>query len=607
MPNPRGEQFVDLNYRLAESDPKGFSPTGAIYFPFSDLVNALPGGPAASLFNDSPVFLVDVDPGSADRLSRHPIFTSVTQSADSFRPANLLQLLPVPGRGLKVNTTYAAVVLRRLGAPGGVAHLGQSPELTELLAGRTPATPQGPALASAFAPLQSALFDMGVHPQDVAAATVFTTGDPTARLIAQVDYVNSLLPLAPTQAFGQRDVYPTFTALTSSFSAPQYQNGFAPFLWSGGEIVTDGLGNPLAQSFKDSPFQLSVPKGVMPAQGFPLYLYCHGTGGTENEAIDRGRMTAAGVQPALGSGLASIGAPRGWGTACAAGVFSPSRIGIMAADGYLAYNFVYPVAMRDNFKQMVLELVHFRNLLKELRIDPALCPGTDASASIDGKVRFDPDRVVVGGQSLGSYLAGMLASTLDGFKGAILTGAGGSWVEFAFGPKSPFDLQQVVELLALPFGEHLDRYHPLVLAFDSGVAQADNTHYLRHLVREPLPGHTPPHVLVIEGYKDQQVATNLQRALALAIGVDFVGPDPGPTPDEQVLPVLSYGSGMAHSPYPLQGNRVIGGQRKTVAMVRYPEDGIREGHYVSFQLDAPKRQIGEFLDAIKAGTVPEIR
>lgn len=278
----------------------------------------------------------------------------------------------------------------------------------------------------------------------------------------------------------------------------------------------------------------------------------------------------------------------------------------MAADGYLAYNFVYPVAMRDNFKQMVLELVQFRNLVEQLRIDPALCPGTDASASVDNKIRFDPNTIVVGGQSLGSYLSGMLASTLDGFKGVVLTGAGGSWVEFAFGPKSPFDLQVLVELLALPFGEKLDRYHPLVLAFDSGVGQADNTHYLRHLVREPLPGHTPPHVLVIEGYKDQQVATNLQRALALAIGVDFVGPDPGPTPDEQVLTALPYG-GLAHLPYPVQGNRTINGLTRTVTMVRYPEDGIREGHYVSFQLDEPKRQIGEFLDAINAGTTPEVR
>lgn len=55
-------------------------------------------------------------------------------------------------------------------------------------------------------------------------------------------------------------------------------------------------------------------------------------------------------------------------------------------------------------------------------------------------MRFDPRLVVVGGQSLGSYLSGILAATVPDWKGAILTGAGGSWVEFGFGPKDPIDL-----------------------------------------------------------------------------------------------------------------------------------------------------------------------
>ena len=48
------------------------------------------------------------------------------------------------------------------------------------------------------------------------------------------------------------------------------------------------------------------------------------------------------------------------------------------------------------------------------------------------------------------------------------------------------------------------------------------------------------------------------------------------------------------------------GPRK-MGMVRCAEDDIREGHYVSFQLDEPKRQIVEFLAAIKAGAVPTVR
>jgi len=285
---------------------------------------------------------------------------------------------------------------------------------------------------------------------------------------------------------------------------------------------------------------------------------------------------------------------------------SPGRIGLLSADGYAAYNVFYPAAMRDNFGQMVLEMVLFRRLLLALRIDPALCPGTDASASPDGKVGFDPELVVVGGQSLGSYLSGILASVVGGWKGAILTGAGGSWTEFAFGPKDPFDLSLVLQLLVVPPGETLDRWHPLVTAFDLAVGPADNIHYVRRVLRDPLPGRTSPHVLVIEGHADLQVPVGLQRALCLAMGADLAGGDPAPTPDEQVAPALPWG-GLAVLPYPLGDNRVLpDGTRRTAVVVRYLPD-FREGHYVSVQRDEPKRQIREFVEALARGQAPMVR
>ena len=562
-------------------------------------------GPAGRVIGvDMTPEMIDKARGNADKGGYDHV--EFRLSADSFRPANLLQLLPVPGQGLRPKTTYAAIVLRSLGA-AGTQWLGQNPTLTDLLAERVPSGPRGADLARAFRPLSRAtLNDLGVHPQDIAAATVFTTGDPAASLIKQVAWANTQAAPQPSEPITQRDVYPDFSVVKSAWPAPQYQDGAVPFLFAGGRQVVDAQGMPVRQHDKRAPFQVSVPKGVMPAAGFPLYLYCHGTGGKENEAIDRGRMAVPNSTPPLGSGIASFVSPRGWGTACMAGEYSPSRIGFMAADGYLAYNFLNPVAMRDNFVQMTLEQVHFLNMLLALRLDPALFPGTDASASPDGKVGFDPDNVIVGGQSLGSYLAGMLGSTAGRFQGVILTGAGGSWVEFAFGPEVPFKLQTVIELLTLPIGERLDRFHPIIMGFDLAVGPADNTHYHRYMIREPLPGNLVPHVLTIEGYKDLQVSTDLQRALVLAIGLDHVGPDPGPTADEQLLPVLPI-AGLDHLSYPVQGNRVTPAGTRTAVVVRYPEDGIREGHYVSFQLDAPKRQMGEFLDAIVAGTVPTVR
>lgn len=604
LPNPRNKTFIRKLYAMAGTSSSGFSPTGAIYLQFDGPINAPADDPVASRNAGYPVLLVGLDPNSPDYTVRQPIMIKVTDRPDTIRPANLLQALPVPGRNLRHGETYGLIVLRELGGPGK-PFLGQDPVTTTLLEGKEPLIPRGADLARATAPLVSALRDLGIHPQDIAAATVFTVGDPTASLVQQATWAESQpAPLAaPLQT---RDLFPEFTALKGDALISEFQDGFSPYISTGGKQVQDAQGNPVAQRSIRAPFQISIPKGVMPAKGWPLYFYCHGTGGKASQAIDRGRLATPTATPPLGSGIASYVAPDGWGTACIAGPFSPDRIGILAADGYLAYNFLNPTAMRDNFIQMVLEQIQFRRLLLELRIDPALCPGTDASASPDGKVRFDPDSMVVGGQSLGSYLAGMLAAVSPNWKGVILTGAGGSWVEFPFGPKVPIDLQLVIELMGVPFGEKLDRWHPLIMAFDLGVGPADNTHYHRYILREPLPGRTPPHVFVIEGFKDLQVPTGLQRALVQAIGLDFVGTDPGPSPDLQLLPILPVAD-LDLLSYPVSGNRTLtGGQTRTAVVVRYPEDGIREGHYVSFQLDAPKLQSRDFLSAIKAGTTPVI-
>ncbi len=605
LPNPLGKKFVDQAVAIVASETSGASPSGTIYFRFDGPVTTPTDDPVQSTRPSSPVFVVDIDPSSPYRLERSPIHVTVA-SGDSVRPANLLQILPVPGRGLRPNTIHAAIVLRSLGAPG-TNFLGQSPALTSLLAGTAPPGALGADLVACYAPLRAALNDIGVAAGDIAAAAVFTTGDPTTRLVRQVEWANQLPALAPTTAVTVRDQYPGFTALQGEYAPPQFQKGVIPFVFGGGEQAVDAQGLPVTQWTDHAGFQISIPKGKMPAAGFPLYFWVHGTGGQPSQFIDRGRETAPNTPSPPGTGMASYLAPVGWAGACAAGPLSPTRIGFLSAEGYIAYDFFNPVAMRDNFGQMILEMVLFRNLLLHLRIDPALCPGTDASASPDGKIGFDPDTMVVGGQSLGSYLAGMLAALLPDWKGCILTGAGGSWVEFPFGPLDPIMPSRIIDAFALPNGEHIDRFHPFVALFDLALGPSDNSHYLEKVLRFPIPGHEVPHVLTIEGHGDLQVPENLQRVDILSLGLDLAGPEVPNVPEDQMdSPVLPWG-GLVQLPYPVQGNRLVGGTTRTACVVRYQRDAIMEGHYVSYQLDAPKRQIAEFVTAIAAGKTPVVR
>lgn len=283
-----------------------------------------------------------------------------------------------------------------------------------------------------------------------------------------------------------------------------------------------------------------------------------------------------------------------------AGILTEERL-TGSSGGYLFYNFFNPIAMRDNFRQSLIEHILFRKLVLNVRLDPSSCPGVDASAATDGLVRYDPSQRVVMGQSLGSYLSGMLATIDPGWRGAILTGAGGSWIEFPFGARSP-NLEQLARtVLGVPATRPLDRWHPGLALFDWAVGPSDNTHYVDEILRDPTregrrPDFDPPHVLVIEGDDDDNISTGLQRALNAAIGTDLVGEDVG-APEDRILPWIEL-AGHSALPPPVRGNHPTSAGPRTAAVVRWLPDVDDGGHYVTFQLDGPKHQYGCFLQTL---------
>lgn len=600
MPNPEGVGFVESSLE-AMSERDGFDPSGVVYFRFDRALPVPTTRSADTLLAYPGIEIVDVDPSSSERLRRFPAWVRATARHDGVRPAHLLQVLPVPGVALREGTTYAVIVRRDLDGDGAV-DLGGSREIQSLLDDE----PVGDApWVSALAPLRAVLPELSLPKQHVAAATVFKTGRPTKELFAWVEQaLQGPAPELVGDLVRERD-YDDYVVLRGTVRLPLYQEGTPPHFFGGGRFIPNDDGAPTPQGTEDAPFYLTVPKGELPTAGIPLYFYVHGTGGLATQAIDRGyRKSVDDVSPP-GSGLASWVAPLGFGTSCVAGTYSPDRIGWRALDGYGAYVFFNPVGMRDNIRQMVLEQVLFLRLVEELVIDPALVPEVKPLAP-DGKIRFSRELRVVGGQSLGSFLSGMVAALTQRFDAAILTGAGGSWIEFGFGPKDPVDLTALLDLVAVPRGETLDRHHPFITAFQTAVGPADNTHYTPYLLRRPKDGKVP-HVLVIEGQRDLQVPVNLQRALVLSVGADLVGPETGRTAEEQLFPALRFG-GLRHVEEGLGGNRSApDGSPRTAVVVRHPEDGRLEGHYVLFQQPRAREQLKAFLADVASGRVPQVR
>jgi hypothetical protein len=604
VPNPFGVGFVEASRQAVLEDVVdngvGFSPMPVVTFRFDRPLPPLRVVPRTTTRPDSGVQLVDLTPG---RVGQRVALEVGVAAGDTVRPRGLLQLAPLTGLSL-LPGTWAAIVRRDIDGDGAI-DLDRSPVVDQLVAGRHP----DPLWCSTFAPLGSQLDAVGIAAADVAAATVFTVGDPTATLHRLLDEARHGPPPRLLRLERARDVvagHPDFVEVRGVVLQPQHQEGEPPHLTTGGALVRDGRGRLATTREEEAPFHLSFPRTKMPARGFPLVFYVHGTGGSPTQAIDRGPRERPGALPVPGTGIASWLAPHGIGTACVAGPYSPDRIGWRALDGYGAYVFMNPRAMRSNFVQMLVEHARFLRLLETLSIDAALVPGVDASAAPDGKVRFDVGTAVVAGHSLGSYVTGMLAGHLNGWRGAVLSGAGGTWVEFAFGPKDPIDLQGVLETVALPPGEDLDRFHPYIDLFESAVAAADNTFSARHVLRSPFPGHGVPHVLVIEGQPDAQVPTNLQRALVRSIGADFVGADVGARSIDRLLPALHAIGRPALLP-PVAGNVVVDGVGpRTAVVVRYAEDGRLDGHSVLFQRADTRAVFVRFVVDALAGGIPVV-
>jgi hypothetical protein len=601
LPNPGGVGFVDKSIESA-NERDGFDPTGAVYLRF-DRELPLPRERPLTTTADVPgVWLVDIDPDSTSYGRRVPAWVRGSDHHDGVRPAHLLQVLPVPGIGMQEGTTYAVLVERDIDHDGAV-DFGTSRRLQALLSEPGDASDRWYA---AMAPLRAALGDLKLGPSQLAAATVYTTGRPTSELF---DWVASAMKAPAPELVGElmrEREHDDYVVLRGVMKMPMYQDGTPPHFFSGGRLILDENHAPVVQGYENALFYLSIPKGDVPEEGLPHYFYVHGTGGKATQAIDRGFREGPDDIPAPGSGVASWVAPLGYSTSCMAGTYSPDRIGWRALDGYAAYMFFNPVAMRDNFRQMILEQVHFLRLLEDLAIDPKLVPEARV-LSDDGQIRFSKTKRVVGGQSLGSYLSGMIASVTGAFDGAILTGAGGSWIEFGFGPKDPVDLTALLDIVAMPRGEELDRHHPFITAFQNAVGPADNTLYTPYVLRRPRAGARVPHVLVIEGQRDLQVPINLQRALVLSVGADLVGRDVGKTTAEQLTPILPFGD-LRHVPEGLKGNRrAPDGSPRTAVVTRHMEDGRLEGHYVLFQRPEAQDQLKSFLQALLDEEVPFIR
>src|SRR5690606_19829191 len=141
-----------------------------------------------------------------------------------------------------------------------------------------------------------------------------------------------------------------FCELHGTVDFPQFQTGEPPFD-TGGRFVFGGDGLPVEQRKETAKIVITLPKQPMPAGGYPLVMYFHGSGGIASQVVDRGRVTEVGGEPTKGEGPAYVLAAHGFGTVGSSHPLSPDRV---PGAGEIAYlNFDNLSATRDTFRQGV--------------------------------------------------------------------------------------------------------------------------------------------------------------------------------------------------------------------------------------------------------------
>ncbi|MFT4625528.1 MAG: putative esterase [Myxococcota bacterium] len=496
FPNPRSVGILDNYLAIAEALP-GFGTNTPIYVRFAGpLDTTLLPTPAHSLADDSPVLLLDVGPRSSHRGERFPVHWSYQEEGTSYTADNLLAVAPLPGFPLRPDTTYALVITTAIASPNQQAN--------------APLSADHPDHAR-HADLLRELFLLGLGPDDVAIATVFTTRDPLDEMARLARFVQeSIEPPDLDQILEPLASFTHYDAWRTHYPSPVFTHGERPFLAEGGEFRFRDDGQPVIAWWDDLRLSVCTPTDLTqpPADGWPVVIYQHGTGGDYRTFCDSdaplevaNRMGAA--------GLITVGIDQ---------PLHDTRNGGQAQSDLANFNIVNPVSGATNFRQGAVDALYLARALQEATFT---LPSGQA-------VPIDGDRVLFFGHSQGG-LTGAIAAPWLGrdARAAVLSGTGGVLAITVVERKDILDFTELLRgWLQLEDDDTVTVFHPTVALLQTLVEETDPVNYAPYWFSEQgdWPDHSPLPVMLTNGTLDANTPYRSAVALAAAARLPVLAP-----------------------------------------------------------------------------------
>jgi hypothetical protein len=505
------------------------------------------------------------------------------------------------GSPLLPGHTYAVWLTTEAHAENGTA-IERPPELASLLA---PAAPTDPVLAAVYdryGPLRSYLAGANLDPATILNATVFTVGDvlaPMRDLAAEV--ASGSAPTAHSwvrcgagvtspcpQAEGDRACggsNPDYDEYHALVGLPIFQAGTPPYTESGGGIA------PSVVRTEDVCLALSVPRATMPANGWPLVIFAHGTGGSFRSHL----------RPEVAGALAHVTTSAGDVRLAVLGIdqveHGPRRGSSDASPNDLFFNFSNLDAARGNPLQGAADQLSLARFASALTLDAATSGG-DA-------IRIDPGAIVFFGHSQGSTHGSLALPFADQVRAAVLSGNGASIGDSLVSKTSPVNIAASLPMLLGgdsewddPSALRAESFHPVLSLVSQWIDPADPLHFARLAARSPEASRTPKHLLQTYGLGDTYSPTVTLRQYALAAGLDQAPPDPSAAPADDL--------GIPPRTTAVQGNLTVGTGSFTLVVRQYGPPAGADGHFVAFDQPNANQDVVGFLALAAMGQVPSV-
>ena len=590
FPNRR-ELPIIKDLLSAASERAGFPVMPIAWFKFTATPPQLALDQVIAAAPDSSALLVDIDATSDERGALYPLVAQ-TLVDDDFTGTGLVAIAPRPGIVLKSHTRYA-FVLRRGFSPATEV----PPSFTEIAAGKG-----GTEVRELYAPLWDTLDELAIARTDVLVATVFTTGDEVSVLrdrsesvLASANAVIADLHVDPTDGASHAG----FCELVGTVTVPQYQVGEAPFGAGGGRFVLDDAGAPIAQGSMTVPLTIAIPKGTMPAAGWPLWQFFHGSGGASFDLIDDGPSATPESGPQAGAGPGTVVARRGIASASSALPINPQRL--PGASDYAYLNLNNLSAFPSTFQQGVFEQRLLLDALVALEIPASTLAGCTGISLPPGATahRFNSANLTAGGHSMGGMYTNMIGAVEPRFGALTPFGAGGFWNMMILDTSIVAGARDLLGGVLGVDSEQLSFVHPTLSLIGLGWEIAEPGASMDRLAHRPFAGTSPRHIYQPIGKDDKYFPNPVFDAAALAYGNEQTGELVWQgTQDALRLAGLD---GM--KPYPVRAN---GAHGTTSVVVQYEDGGIVDAHQIHRQLDAVKFQYGCFLASYLRDGVPTV-